>query len=308
MLLNDEKTLLYTDSTGHFSVTVGEAGTYKLGVEYFNHTIIPADTVLEVIDAITDLIFWDTTTTTLSGKMVGVCDNFLGVADVYIRSLVSGCIDTTVQTDETGFYQLSLPAQEYIVQIMHINHPDSITILNYLKPDTVDITEEDGIADFIYHTPPIMTLSGLPDAGCGVYNVPITYQEDGFRLKIDITEKFGDLECPTDTGSIYIEDRVTYSVKETTLPLQSGSTFYDVIPGYPNLSGGGEHPHQKMLVVKANVAGYTVSDTLWVLVLGQKARDFEFSTVTPEIPLMILRDPPGDMSYTLSFSGNQFQC
>ena len=259
---------------------------------------MPADTSLNVTDAITNLIFWDTTTSTLNGKVVGVCDNFLGVADVNIKSLVSGCIDTTLKTDDQGFYQITLPAQEYVAQVMEIDHPDRVTILNYLNPDTIDVTQEDATANFIYHSPPIMTLSGLPDVGCGVYNVPVVYQEDGFRLKIDITEKFGDLECSTDTGSVYILDKVAYSVKESTLPLENGSTHYDVIPGYPNLSGGGAHPHQNMLVVKADVAGYTVSDTLWILVLGQKPRSFEFSTVSPEIPLMILRDPPGDMSYS----------
>jgi hypothetical protein len=277
---------------------VGEAGTYNLRPEYFNHTFIPADTTLDVIDAITGLIFRDTTTTTLSGKVVGVCDNFLGLADVNIKSLVSGCIDTTLKTDDQGFYRITLPAQEYIARVVEIDHPDRVTILNYLKPDTIDITQEDATADFIYHSPPIMTLSGLPDQGCGVYNVPVAYQEDGFRLHIDITEKFGELECPTDTGTVHILDQVAYSATENILPLAGGSTYYDVIPGYPNLSGGGVHPHQKMLVVRADIAGFTVSDTLWILVLGQKPRSFEFSTVSPEIPLMILHDPPGDMSYS----------
>jgi len=298
MLLDDNPTMTYSDSSGQFSVMVGEAGTYKLQPQYFNHTFIPADTTLEVIDAITGLIFWDTTTTTLNGKVVGVCDNFLGLADVNIKSMVSGCIDTTLKTDGQGFYQITLPAQQYIVRVVEIDHPERVTILNYLKPDTVDITQADGTADFIYHSPPIMSLSGLPNPGCGVYNVPVAYQEDGFRLKIDITEKFGELECPTDTGTVHILDQVAYKSSDTTLPLASGSTYYDVIPGYPNLSGGGVHPYQKMLVVRANVAGYTVSDTLWLLVLGQKPRSFEFSTVSPEIPLMILRDPPGDMSYS----------
>jgi hypothetical protein len=298
MLVDDEETMLYTDSTGHFSVTVGEAGTYKLGVSYFDHKFTPADTTLDVIDAITGLVFWDSTTSKLSGKVVGVCDNYLGEAQVKITSLVSGCIDTTVITDDTGYYEVTLPAQEYIAQVYEIDSPDRVSILNYLTPDTINITEEGGIADFIYHTPPIMTLSGIPDEGCAPYDVPITYQEDGFRLKIDITEKFGNLECPTDTGSIHILDKIAYSTTEKILALENGSTFYDVIPGYPNLSGGGEHPHQKMMVIKADVAGYTVSDTIWVLVLGQKPREFEFSTVTPEIPLMILRDPPGDMSYS----------
>jgi hypothetical protein len=90
------------------------------------------------------------------------------------------------------------------------------------------------------------------------------------------------------------------------MALVNGQVYYPLIPGYPNLAGGGPHPNQKQMVVQTKVDKYTRYDTVWVFVRGHKPRDFQFSTVTPEIPLMILRDPPGDKSYSYLSTDKSF--
>jgi len=298
ILVNGNSTGEYTDSSGHYSISVAEAGNYTFSTEYLNHKFSPTSILLDVQDPVTNLIFLDTTKTTLSGKVAGGCDNFMGVSKINIKSLASACLDTTISTDNSGLFQINLPAQQYAVLLTQINHSDSLTIINYFSRDTIDITQHDTTYDFIYHSPPITKISNLPAAGCGVYNVPIMEQERTYGLKIDVTEKYGDLECPVSNGKVTLYDYVAYTNRDTTIVFENGSKYYPLIPGYPNITGGGAHPYQKMVVLKTEVDKYTLYDTLWVFVRGQKPREFQFSTVSPEIPLMILRDPPGDKSYS----------
>lgn len=298
ILLDSTYTGESTDSAGEYSISVPEAGTYTLSVEYPGHGFIPADTQINVQDPVSDLDFLDTTKSILTGLVRGGCDNVLGVADIRIRSGNLGCIDTIIQTDSNGLYGITLPAQEYFVNLEYIGHPDSISILNYFSVDTIDISQGDSIHSYIYHPSPVIQISGLPPIGCGSYEVPILKQEVAYSMKIDLIEQHDGLECPVDSGSVTIADFVGYTNPESTIALESGTAYYQLIPGYPNITGGGVHPHQKMLVVKADVGRYTIYDTVWILVRGQKPREFQFSTVSPEIPLMILRDPPGDQSYS----------
>ncbi|MDI6766997.1 MAG: carboxypeptidase-like regulatory domain-containing protein [Bacteroidota bacterium] len=298
ILVNGNSTGEYTDSSGHYSISVAEAGNYTFSVEYLNHKFSPASTYLNIQDPVTNLTFLDTTRTTLSGKVAGGCDNFMGVSEINIKSLASACLDTTISTDNLGLFQVTLPAQQYVVLLTRIDHTDSLTIINYFSRDTIDITQNDTTYDFIYHSPPITKISNLPATGCGVYNVPIMEQERTYGLKIDVTEKYGEIECAVSNGKVSLYDYVAYTNRDTTIIFENGSRYYPLIPGYPNITGGGAHPYQKMLVIKTEVDKYTLYDTLWVFVRGQKPQEFQFSTVSPEIPLMILRDPPGDQSYS----------
>ncbi len=298
ILVNGKSTEEITDSAGHFSISVSEAGNYTISAEYLNHRFRPTDTLLNVHSHVTDLFFLDTSVTTLTGKVSGGCDNFLGIAELRMRSLGGGCIDTNFVTDGTGSFIVSMPALRYIVQLTHIAHPDSLMILNFFSADTIDLSSHDTSNSWVYHAPPTTGISELPKAGCGAYNVPVVLQERGYPFKINVSEKYGAVECQVDSGKVTIYDHVGYTSTDTTIVLENGSTYYPLIPGYPNLTGGGPHPYQKMLVIRTEVGRYTRFDTVWVLVVGQKPREIQFSTVSPELPMMILRDPPGDKSYS----------
>ncbi len=298
ILVDGKSTEEMTDSAGHFAISVAEAGNYTVAAEYQNHRFTPSDTLINVHTPVTDLFFLDTTVRMLTGKVAGGCQNFLGIAQIRMRSLGGGCIDTAFTTDAAGIFSISMPALRYQVQLMRIDNADSLAILNYFSADTVDISDHDTSRNWIYHSPPITRISELPKAGCGVYNVPIVIQERAYPFKIDVIEDYNGTECPVDSGRVTIHDGIAYRSLDTVISLENGSTYYPLIPGYPNLTGGGAHPHQKMLVIRTEVGKYVRSDTLWVLVVGQKPREVQFSTVSPELPLMILRDPPGDNSYS----------
>jgi hypothetical protein len=79
--------------------------------------------------------------------------------------------------------------------------------------------------------------------------------------------------------------------------LNNGRATYDFIPLQPNILSGGSHPYQKLMYFVAQAGQETVTDTLWVLITGHRPREQTFTSTTPELPLFILRDPPGDESY-----------
>lgn len=298
IFIDDKTTGVYTDSSGAYAITVGEPGEYTISPGFLNHTFQPMDTTIDIHDAVANLVFMDTTRRTLSGSVTGGCDIFMGKGKIRFKSLISSCIDKTIFTDDAGLYEITLPAQPYTAQVWGIDNPDSITIINYFAPDTIDMTEEDQTYDFIYHAPPQMRLSGFPDKGCGIYNVPIAHQEVTYPITFEVFEQYGIVECPVKSGSIVIDDRVAYGSPDTTIVIENGEAAYLLIPGYPELAKDPVHPHQKRFIVNVHAYRHTVSDTTWLFVRGQKPREFQFSTVSPEIPLMILRDPPGDQSYS----------
>ena len=295
-----------TDASGNFSVSVSQAGKYKLTALLGNHTFEPAEINLDVTGHVDGLIFLDQQTVTLSGKVLGGCDNFIGAADIAIRSLDPAvCYTQIVTTDIDGNYSIILPAQEYAVSLQGIANPDSAAILAYFKTDTLDLTFSDSTHDYIYHAPPQVSIAGFKIFGCnGFADVPIMRQFLTDTLTISIFERYifngQETICPVDSGTLTLDDRISDDALETSISFQNGEAKYALTPGVPNiLADNPAHPYQKRLTLTANVERYTVADTTWALVTGHKPRPGEpFSTVSPQLPLMILRDPPGDQSYS----------
>ncbi len=300
ILIDDLPTGEVTDSTGHYSTTVVSPGQYTISTEYLNHSILPVDTLLDLQEPVTDLVFWDTTRTTLKGKIAGGCDNFLGVADIHIKGLVSDCIDTVLTTDASGLYEITLPAQQYSAQVVEIDNPDSLAIINYFSVDTLDISAHDSTHNFIYHSPPEITIAGFREFGCAPFDVPIMEMQVTDTLTISIFENYADISCLVDSGFVIISDNVGVDTSAPdTLTLKDGKAIYAMTPGYPNLiPEPQQHPYQRSFQVIAHIEGQVDTTTQWVLVEGNKPNTSTFVSTSPELPFEILRDPPGDGSYS----------
>jgi hypothetical protein len=85
-----------------------------------------------------------------------------------------------------------------------------------------------------------------------------------------------------------------------TLMIENGVVNYELKPGLPNLVA----PHQKLFQVEAVVEEVRSDWTEPIVVTGVRAREQTFTTVAPEIPFMILHDPPGDASYSFFEENN----
>ena len=305
-ILIDGKVAGVSDSSGNFSVSVPQAGNYTLKPALGNHTFEPAELALEVTGNVGGIVFLDQKTVTISGIVAGGCTNFIGTGEITIHSLdPDGCFQRKISTDSNGNYSLTLPAQKYAIELTGIANADNSTILSYFKKDTLDLTLGDSSFDYIYHSPPKIRINGPYAVGCDDFaGVPIMRQFRTDTLRIEVYEEYsynGQIAtCPVDSGTIVIDDRIADGASAKTLALANGEAKYAVTPGVPNiLLDNAAHPYQKWLKVTANVERYAETDTLWSLVTGHKPRPGEpFSTTSPQLPIMILRDPPGDQSYS----------
>ncbi len=301
MLLDGVNMGILTDENGYYEILVEESGTYTIEPDFSGHEFTPQQQRLVVAEHIENLNFEDITQQTISGKVLASCDIFIGIADVRIYSEGGeGCIDTTVTTDELGFYEVAMPARPYQVEVVNFEVSDGINlapdaVVSYFQTEAADLTNEGQVQDFVYRNPPSLVVSGLPENDCQDLAYAIVDQQEVYYLDIEVREAFGNSSCPVETGYVLIYDEVGDKANEPdSLIIKNGFVQYELAPGAPNLIS----PYQKTLQIEAYVEEEVAQWTEKLIVTGVRAREQTFTTVSPEIPFMILHDPPGDASYS----------
>lgn len=309
ILLDDEETGIYTDADGEFRLTIDQPNIYQikpsLGTTTFAHKFEPASMNINVEQNVLGLYFSDTTLHRFSGKFGAPCEADIGSAEIIITNIGdnAGCFEKTIWTDASGNFSVLLPAQSYMVDIKRANITDpnlyEAIVLQYFTPDTVDLTWTDEDHDFTYHNEPIIVISDWPQFGGGNYNVPIMEQGQFYDLIIEVFDVWGEETCLVQQGTITIYDDISGIADEpVTVELKNGRVFYRCVPGEPNFLFGAGRSYQKSFQVDARVGEHVISHTQWAVVTGAKRRGSEFYTIaTPEMPLWVLNDPPGDKSY-----------
>ncbi|NQT63035.1 MAG: T9SS type A sorting domain-containing protein [Candidatus Marinimicrobia bacterium] len=296
---------IVTDASGKYIAEFEPGRTGAILTPVLNdHTFVPPFIELPTINKpITGITFYDQKTFNLSGKVVGGSCEFpitpsQGQIEVTITS-VSGCLEITTIPDLISgeFLVEDLPPQIYNVSVDHPNP----AIDAFFTGDTVSLENGHNSISFVYKASPEVLVTGFPTNDCGLR---VMEELVDATIEIHIFESYfnnGDTNiCAVDSGSILIVDEMG-DAGETELNFTDGFTTY-TIPGggYPNILGGGDYPYQKNLqVVATNTAtNESVSTTEWAYILGNRPRASVFTTSSPEIPIMILRDPPGDESYS----------
>lgn len=301
-----------TDSEGNFALTVEELGEYTFTPRFHGHTFSPAEITLQVETDVTDLLFEDIETNTLKGYVRGGCNLYIGQAQlrVYNTKNPEAGIDVFLWTVEgSGYYEITLPAREYAIEMVDFvpENPDAVTtdqVVDFFNVAIVDLTNDAVVKDFVFRKPPEIEVIGFPDRGCAPFDVPVMEQIVRYPLEIRVFESFGEEYCLTSTGFVVIHDEVSDGYDGAdTLFLENGIARYDLYPGEPNILSGGSHPYQKLISFHANVEGQTQDAEQYVLIEGSKPRTQTFTTVSPEVPFIILRDPPGDGSYSFLSKG-----
>lgn len=298
-LLNES----YTDENGVYSFCIDSGGVYSFVPELFDHGFDPDSFSLAIFDDTFLEEIIDTTRYKLSGYVNGACNNYFGQAQIKIyegKTDAESCIDTSFSTDETGYYEIVLPANKYTIELISFsstdNNIDSDDVISYFTRDEVDLTPGNINYDFIYRKGPGIELKGLNIVGCGDYEaIPIVKQDYSYPVEISVYDKFTDSDsCLASSGYVNIKDLTGYSDIDTTLYLQNGKVFYLLQPGFPNTIS----PYQKAISITAHIGRESAQKDINVIVEGAKPLENTFVTTSPEIPLFILHDPPGDNSYS----------
>ena len=271
---------------------------------------------------VTNILFYDhhknKLTIDVSG---GTCDLSLGAVEVRVQSTdPSSCLDEVYTTDATGHLELLLPPISYIVNVDLLDYPLITADSNpEFGPRTASLIAGDLDLTYKYYAPPNITLENIPSGCMGESNVeiPIYYQYDSDTLGIKIFEQYGyyngseylhwyetpdilkaNAECAVQQADAYITDNVADipgGAQEQTL--YNGHGFWVVNVGQPNILSGGGHPFQEKIEVMVQNANGTDTETVWALIQGKFARNQAFATTGPDVPTLILRDPPGDGSF-----------
>lgn len=130
-------------------------------------------------------------------------------------------------------------------------------------------------------------------------------QNEWIQLNIRVYEDYSTLDFPgrktylTDCD-ITINDEVgPLGESETSLNGQSFIT-YRFAPYLPNILEGGERPYQNLLEIVAhdNILERHPVHTNWAIIQGARPQESTYATTSPELPFLILHDPPGDKSYS----------
>ena len=292
-----------TGIDGNYSIAIPNIGNHTIRAEYIpsNHTFQPNEYNLYIDRDYSDQDFEDVTTFSVSGFSGGSCDAFLGQSTWLFKSL-DGCICREVTTYTDGTYLIELPARQYEVSLVEFPNPigyEKVEVEAFFNGTRrLDLRSMDQTMDFIYRPPPRVEVTGFPDPQCNP-EVIVLEQLQSFDITIQVFEGVGD--CPVDTGVLVIVDQISDRQNETIeIPFTNGEATYTVVPGTPNIIA----PHYKGFTLQAfdtttvnfeNPGEYIIDNAL---VTGVRPREQTFTTVTPQIPLMILRDPPGDASYS----------
>lgn len=287
-----------TDVNGHYAISIPSIGTYTIDAVYrdFMFTATFDNTDLFINGDSVNMDFENIKTQHVLGTLSDGCgDAIPGVGTISFTDSLN-CISNMVSTTIVdGQYDIELPARRYKVAF---SHPDPAVEAFFNLTQYVDLTDEDQTLDFKYRQAPVIEVVGMPDVlGCAApYDIPLLEQAVTYPLTINIYEGvIGG--CPVDTGFVILTDNISdRDGMEISLEFNNGTVVYDMFPGGPNLTA----PHLKSITVAAKDT-FDQQSTVFqqsAVVTGARAREQTFTTVTPEIPLMILRDPPGDGSYS----------
>lgn len=278
-----------------------------------------------------EINYTDTLTYPVSIRVKNTCDDPISISrwDVRIRTL-DGCFDEVYQTNTAGNLEVELLPLNYEMKVVATDLPSTVNqvAIDYfsnfpvelnlfdLHRDSLGTLTKEEISDlaaskFTYHVAPDIAVTGFTDILCDT-EVAILQQGDSYTLNFDITEQFGTNNCPVQEGKIRILNPASDMAGTTEIPYddfneQFGS--YTFTAGNPNQI----RPHFYTITID-----YLSDDDVF---LGRTQRlafvegaiglpgagivtdPVDGNNAVP-LPIMVLRDPPGDGSSSY-ISGGQ---
>jgi len=310
---------ILTDSTGKFTVEFDPGTTAVLTPVFEDHVFVPAFwEVTNVVNPIAGILFSDITTRKVSGKVAGgLCQKSVikappgqgqgTVCVVKVRS-TDGCFERQIIIDnQEGDYEfLELPPLENMtVAVVEHSDPDVKSAFQVQGGSTVNLTKNDTIIDFTYFAPPQVVInSGLdPFPGC---NPPVYVLDkaEQVTLVVSLIEQYepildnmnmviDDGICPLDTAGFRFINGIADMTLDTAM--SNALLTYKFRAGEPNPTP----PFLKTLqIIGTSLAGRSGSLVVQVVVTGLRTKENTFTTLMPQMPNAILRDPPGDGSHS----------
>jgi hypothetical protein len=158
----------------------------------------------------------------------------------------------------------------------------------------VDLAEQDTVVNMLYFAPPVIEVTGLNAlAPCS----QVVYEQGTqVTLTIKLAEDYYGGRCYVDTAAVRVINGIAGTTQDTALGGPARSLVYKFKAGTPN----SVPPHlQTIQIIATTESGNEVSFVKQAIVTGVRNKENTFATyMPPPTPSMILRDPPGDGSYS----------
>lgn len=330
LILVDSRAAGATDSKGKFAIAA-DLGEHWIRPDRVGHVFGPDSLLVDarrdtVINDSTGVAFVDSTTHMLSGRLGGGCGRPVGAITVTIRSENDCLLETLEFSPSDTVYSVALPPQNYLVSafVDPLSIPGDLSktdVVSYFQNLGVRLAEMDSLdatMDFVYRAPLRVSIKGF-DSYVETCPGPLTFGQrvlpDGLPvipqltilpLTIEVAEDYGSGGlCPLDSGTVVIYDEI-FDRQNAPFELSvfNGVAVCTTFASTPSLvvgrvdERGTDRSFQKAITAVVEVEGRAnVTATEWVLVTGHVApQGADFVTATTQMPLYILRDPPGDKS------------
>ncbi len=309
---------------GRYAVTVSDPVQVKIEPRYTGHSFSPAFTNITPTTNIPNVDFKDITTHTISGKLTAGCGAYIGTAVLEFTDALpndangnprNSCFRKRVTTNtNSGFYSITLPARKYKVQIIsftpsvpsgNVAYVDAATLINFINTKvskdslTRDVTKADTTLNIEYQRPPEIGITGLPIVCTTPTPFSLIKQAATDSFRVFVYQGAPSFGCPvSDTNQLKIITNVQNEdqTEEIRFALSDTGRQIKLKGGIPNITG--DHLKDLFVYFTDKYGRIAASFNRKVLVTGIKPDAATFTTVSPQIPLLVLHDPPGDASYS----------
>lgn len=303
---------------GRYSVTVTDPQEYVIEPRFKNHQFSPASTSVLVEDNVNNVDFKDITTFSISGTLTAGCEDYIGTATLEFTDILPNDPNGNPRASQfrrrintepgSGFYSINLPARKWQVKVVaftkkqggDVEWPDLEAFFETKIPkDSLvrDITTGNATLNLVYNRPPTLQIVGLDPVCVPPRPFAIIEQSKEKTFTVKAWQGPSSKGCPAMDTLVYINTNIQREdINEVlTARLTNGQAQVTLKGGTPNIVA----PHYKVLnliYTDANALTTQLNDT--VVVTGVKSNEKTFTTTSPEVPLMILHDPPGDQSFS----------
>ena len=316
---------IFTDSTGKFSLDMEPGKSATLEPVFSDHAFTPSFWEINKITApITGIVFIDNTTRRVTGQVAGGdCRKSVlkyppgqgqGTRCVVKLQSLNECYERTdtLYTQDGKYSFTGVPAlSDYTVAV--VEHSDPVIKAYYQSKggSSIDLSERDTVIDFIYYANPEVKLaSGLePIQGC---NKIVLESGDLEQIEVQLIEQYepeylngveiDEGVCVLDTANFRFINLLAGEILDTVLSRsnQLHKLKYKFRVGDPAPTP----PYTKLIqIIGESKEGQSSSISFEALIEGIVNRENTFTSITPTIPTLILRDPPGDASYAYVEAG-----
>ncbi|MCC6463071.1 MAG: Ig-like domain-containing protein [Saprospiraceae bacterium] len=300
---------LFTDADGKFVLDMEPGASATLTPKYHDHVFYPAFwEVKNVSTPVAGILFRDQTKRALEGQIAGGdCRQSIIPAGAKVKVKVAsddGCFEKVLelnhQDNADGRYKFTgLPPMKMTVSIVEHSNPFIYGYFQVAGGTSFDLTELNDTIDFTYYALPEIEIAPLPTNTCGKQ---ILEQYSRYEVEIKVKESYDGGVCYVDTAILSISNEFSEGNPQVDTTMTNGTFRLKFMAGLPNIVD----PFLKTLTVTADVNGRLATETAQAVITGERPRVGTFTTTTPNIPLVILRDPPGDGSYAYWEKGQSF--